>query len=103
MNHKAPMSFLWLVADRFRGDWKQADYAKVIPHVAVQRRLDCVLGPTEAALLGKLAHRRARGMIHAPPSPKNAARSSPPLSRAMSKRAPSSIKKRRPHERPRYR
>ena len=34
-------SFLWGVADLLRGDYKQADYGKVILPLTVLRRLDC--------------------------------------------------------------
>ena len=43
-NHAA---FIWSVADRLRGDYKQADYGKVILPLTVLRRLDCVLEPTK--------------------------------------------------------
>jgi type I restriction enzyme M protein len=39
-------SFLWSVADILRGDYKQADYGKVILPFTVLRRLDCVLADT---------------------------------------------------------
>ena len=41
-------NFLWSVADLLRGDYKQADYGKVILPMTVLRRLDCVLEPTKA-------------------------------------------------------
>jgi len=43
-------SFLWSVADLLRGDYKQADYGKVIPPFTVLRRLDCVLADTREAV-----------------------------------------------------
>jgi type I restriction enzyme M protein len=39
-------SFIWSVADLLRGDYKQADYGKVILPFTVLRRLDCVLADT---------------------------------------------------------
>lgn len=39
-------AFLWSIADLLRGDYKQADYGKVILPFTVLRRLDCVLEPT---------------------------------------------------------
>jgi HsdM N-terminal domain len=47
-NHAA---FIWSVADRLRGDYKQSEYGKVILPLTVRRRLDCVLEPTKAAVL----------------------------------------------------
>jgi type I restriction enzyme M protein len=46
-------SFLWSVADLLRGDYKQADYGKVILPLTVLRRLDCVLEKTKAKVLAK--------------------------------------------------
>src|SRR3982750_1281489 len=46
-------SFLWGVADLLRGDYKQADYGKVILPLTVLRRLDCVLEKTKAKVLAK--------------------------------------------------
>lgn len=48
-------SFLWGVADLLRGDYKQADYGKVILPLTVIRRLDCVLDKTKAKVLTKHA------------------------------------------------
>lgn len=36
-------AFIWSVADLLRGDYKQADYGKVILPFTVLRRLDCAL------------------------------------------------------------
>lgn len=46
-------SFLWSVADLLRGDYKQADYGKVILPLTVIRRLDCVLDKSKAKVLNK--------------------------------------------------
>ena len=62
LNQLALSSFLWSVADLLRGDYKQADYGKVILPFTVLRRLDCVLGPTKDAVLEELATRQAQGM-----------------------------------------
>jgi type I restriction enzyme M protein len=43
--------FIWSVADLLRGDYKQADYGKVILPFTVLRRLDCVLKPTKAVVM----------------------------------------------------
>lgn len=45
--------FIWQVADLLRGDYKQADYGKVILPFTVLRRLDCVLEPTKAQVLAR--------------------------------------------------
>ena len=41
-------NFLWSVADLLRGDYKRADYGKVILPFTLLRRLECVLEPTKA-------------------------------------------------------
>jgi type I restriction enzyme M protein len=51
-NHAA---FIWSVADLLRGDYKQSEYQRVILPLVVIRRLDCVLEPTKAAVLKRLA------------------------------------------------
>ena len=50
-NIKNHAAFIWSVADRLRGDYKQSEYGKVILPLTVLRRLDCVLEPTKAAVL----------------------------------------------------
>ena len=52
-------SFLWSVADRLRGNYKQSDYGKVILPFTVLRRLDCVLEPTKAKVLAR--HDKLKG------------------------------------------
>ena len=44
-------NFIWAVADNLRGDYKQADYGKVILPLTVIRRLDCVLADTRDKVL----------------------------------------------------
>ena len=44
-------NFLWSVADLLRGDYKPADYGKVILPLTLLRRLDCVLESTKEAVL----------------------------------------------------
>ncbi len=51
-NHAA---FIWSVADLLRGDYKQSEYGKIILPFTVLRWLDCVLAPTNAALLARHA------------------------------------------------
>ncbi|MFC1713679.1 N-6 DNA methylase [Candidatus Poribacteria bacterium] len=48
-------NFIWSVADRLRGDYKQSDYGKVILPFTVLRRLDCVLEPTKQKVLDSLS------------------------------------------------
>jgi type I restriction enzyme M protein len=62
MNQRELSSFIWSVADLLRGDYKQADYGKVILPFTVLRRLDCVLEPTKPAVLAELAAREALGV-----------------------------------------
>ena len=50
-------NFIWSVADLLRGDYKQAEYGKVILPFTVLRRMDCVLAynvPGELLLTRKL-------------------------------------------------
>lgn len=54
INIREHASFIWSVADLLRGDYKQAEYGKVILPFTVLRRLDCVLEPTKAAVLAAL-------------------------------------------------
>lgn len=54
---KALAGFIWGVADLLRGDYKQADYGKVILPLTVLRRLDCVLEPTKDRVLDFMATR----------------------------------------------
>lgn len=44
-------NFIWSIAELLRGDYKQADYGKVILPFTVLRRLDCVLEPTKAVVM----------------------------------------------------
>ena len=46
-------NFIWSFADLLRGDYKQADYGKVILPLTVLRRLDCVLEKTKTKVLAK--------------------------------------------------
>jgi type I restriction enzyme M protein len=62
MNQQSLSAFIWGVADLLRGDYKPADYGKVILPFTVLRRLDCVLAPTKAAVLEELQVRQAAGL-----------------------------------------
>lgn len=66
MNQQALSSFIWSVADLLRGDYKQADYGKVILPFTVLRRLDCVLEPTRAAVLAEFNARDGMGIDPTP-------------------------------------
>jgi type I restriction enzyme M protein len=55
-------ALLWSVADLLRGDYKQAEYGRVILPFTVLRRLDCVLEPTRAAVLAEKEKREAAGL-----------------------------------------
>jgi len=44
-------NFIWSIAELLRGDYKQADYGKVILPFTVLRRLDCVLEPTKVVVM----------------------------------------------------
>ena len=55
-------NFLWSVADLLRGDYKQADYGKVILPFTLLRRLDCVLEGTKDDVLKEHAKRKESGV-----------------------------------------
>lgn len=52
-NFKELANTIWGVADLLRGDYKQAEYGKVILPFTILRRLDCVLEPTKDKVLKK--------------------------------------------------
>jgi type I restriction enzyme M protein len=56
-NHAA---FIWSVADKLRGVYKQSEYGRVILPLVVLRRLDCVLDPTKADVLARHAALKSR-------------------------------------------
>ena len=62
MNQQSLSAFIWSVADLLRGDYKPADYGKVILPFTVLRRLDCVLAPTKADVLTEFELRTAAGL-----------------------------------------
>jgi len=51
MNNRELANFIWSIADLLRGDYKQAEYGKIILPFTVLRRLDCVLEKTKAKVL----------------------------------------------------
>ncbi len=54
-------NFIWSVADILRGDYKQADYGKIILPFTLLRRLDCVLESTKQDVLEEFKRRKADG------------------------------------------
>src|SRR5437763_1564739 len=56
-NHAA---FIWSVADKLRGVYKQSEYGRVILPLVVLRRLDCVLEPTKAGVMKRRAELEGR-------------------------------------------
>lgn len=55
-------NFIWSVADLLRGDYKQADYGKVILPFTLLRRLDCVLADTKKDVLAEYDKRKDSGV-----------------------------------------
>ena len=53
MNNRELANFIWSIADLLRGDYKQAEYGKIILPFTVLRRLDCVLEKTKEKVLEK--------------------------------------------------
>lgn len=53
-NVKELANLIWSVADLLRGDYKQAEYGKVILPFTILRRLDCILEPSKDKVLKKL-------------------------------------------------
>ncbi|QBZ83844.1 type I restriction-modification system subunit M [Hydrogenovibrio crunogenus] len=57
-NFSSIASFIWSVADLLRGDYKQADYGKVILPFTLLRRLECVLEPTKQDVIDEYEARK---------------------------------------------
>jgi len=55
-------NFIWSVADLLRGDYKQADYGKIILPLTLLRRLDCVLEGTKQAVVDEYTKRKDSGV-----------------------------------------
>ncbi len=51
MSFQERVAFIWSLADLLRGDYKDAEYSKVILPLTVLRRLDCALGSGSLAKL----------------------------------------------------
>jgi type I restriction enzyme M protein len=52
-NFQDKANFIWSIADYLRGDYKQAEYGKVILPLTVLRRLDCLLTPNKKGVLSQ--------------------------------------------------
>ena len=63
MSGNASAGLIWSIAELLRGDYKQADYGKVILPFTLLRRLDCVLAPTKAAVLAERAAQGDRSFV----------------------------------------
>jgi type I restriction enzyme M protein len=61
-NFSSLANLIWSVADLLRGDYKQADYGKVILPFTLLRRLDCVLESTKEAVLAEYDKRKSTGL-----------------------------------------
>ena len=55
-------AFIWSIAELLRGDYKQADYGKVVLPFTLLRRLECVLEPTKEAVLSEYEARKKSGI-----------------------------------------
>lgn len=53
------VSFIWDVADLLRGPYRPPEYRKVMLHMTVLRRLDCVLEPSKSKVLEE--HKKLKG------------------------------------------
>lgn len=66
-NHREIANFIWSIADLLRGDYKQAEYGKVILPFTILRRLDCVLDPTKSKVLKKYESIKTTGLKNIDP------------------------------------
>ncbi len=55
-------NLIWGIAELLRGDYKRADYGKVVLPLVVMRRLDQVLEPTRDQVIAEAAKREAQGV-----------------------------------------
>jgi hypothetical protein len=62
MNHGQIVSWIWGVAGRVRAPFKRGKYQDVILPLTVLRRIDCVLAPTKAKVLDKVASLKGKGL-----------------------------------------
>ncbi|MFN8133129.1 MAG: class I SAM-dependent DNA methyltransferase [Solirubrobacteraceae bacterium] len=61
-------NLIWGIAELLRGDYKQADYGKVILPLVVMRRLDQALEETKDQVLARAAELRAAGIENVEPA-----------------------------------
>jgi type I restriction enzyme M protein len=54
---------IWAIADLLRGDYKQSEYGRVILPLVVLRRLDCVLEPTKAQVIDRVAKASVQNLV----------------------------------------
>ncbi|WP_290798213.1 type I restriction-modification system subunit M [Flavihumibacter sp. UBA7668] len=66
-NFREIANFIWSVADLLRGDYKQAEYGKVILPFTILRRLDGVLKPTKDAVLKRYEKVKGAGIQNIDP------------------------------------
>jgi type I restriction enzyme M protein len=50
-NFQDRANFIWNLADLLRGDYKPAEYGKVVLPFTILRRLDCLLSDTKPQIL----------------------------------------------------
>lgn len=67
MNHREIANFIWSIADLLRGDYKQAEYGKVILPFTILRRLDCVLAGSKSKVLKKYESIKSTGLKNIDP------------------------------------
>ncbi len=60
-------NLIWGIAELLRGDYKRADYGKVVLPLVVMRRLDQVLEPTRDQVIAEAAKREAQGVENLEP------------------------------------
>ena len=54
---------IWAIADLLRGDYKQSEYGRAILPLVLLRRLDCVLEPTKAQVLDRVANASVQNLV----------------------------------------
>jgi type I restriction enzyme M protein len=67
MNHGQIASFVRRVADLIRDTFKRGKYQDIILPLTVLRRIDCVLAPTKARVLGRVAVLEGEGLENLDP------------------------------------
>jgi type I restriction enzyme M protein len=62
VNGIANAGLIWAIAELLRGDYRPAEYGRVVLPFTLLRRLDCVLAPTKAATLAEYEKRKDQGI-----------------------------------------